>query len=66
MGLAGVLYGYPVLALTAVFVALAFAVWRNPAVDAVAMKPEKRLFAFSILYLFLLFALLAFDRIVSV
>lgn len=66
MGLAGVLYGYPVLALTAVFVALAFAVWRNSAVDADAMKPEKRLFAFSILYLFLLFALLAFDRIASV
>ena len=66
LGLAGVLYGYPVLALTAVFIVLAFAVWRNSATDAAAMKPEKRLFAFSILYLFLLFALLAFDRIVSV
>jgi heme o synthase len=66
LGMAGVLYGYPVLALTMVFVVLAFAVWRNPAVDAADMKPEKRLFAFSILYLFLLFALLAFDRIVSV
>ena len=65
MGLAGVLYGYPVLALTMVFIVLAFAVWRNPAIDAAEMKPEKRLFAFSILYLFLLFALLAFDRIVS-
>jgi heme o synthase len=66
LGLAGVLYGYPVLALTVVFGALAFSVWRNPAIDAAAMKPEKRLFAFSILYLFLLFALLAFDRILSV
>ena len=66
LGLAGVLYGYPVVALTVVFVVLAFAVWRNPAADAADMKPEKRLFAFSILYLFLLFALLAFDRIVSV
>ena len=66
LGLAGVLYGYPVLALTAVFVVLAFIVWRNVAVDAADMKPEKRLFAFSIFYLFLLFALLAFDRIVSV
>ena len=65
MGLAGVLYGYPVLALTMVFIVLAFAVWRNPAIEAAEMKPEKRLFAFSILYLFLLFALLAFDRIVS-
>ena len=66
LGLAGVLYGYPVLALTLAFIALAFTVWRNPATDAAAMKPEKRLFAFSIVYLFLLFALLAFDRIVSV
>jgi heme o synthase len=66
LGLAGLLYGYPVLALTVVFGALAFSVWRNPAIDAAAMKPEKRLFAFSILYLFLLFALLAFDRILSV
>ena len=66
LGLAGVLYGYPVLALTAVFVVLAFIVWRNVAIDAADMKPEKRLFAFSIFYLFLLFALLAFDRIVSV
>ena len=66
LGLAGVLYGYPVLALTIVFIVLALAVWGNPAVDAAEMKPEKRLFAFSILYLFLLFALLAFDRIVSV
>ena len=33
--------------------------------NAAAMKPEKRLFAYSILYLFLLFALLAFDRAVA-
>ena len=65
LGLSGLLYGYPVLALTMVFVALAFSVWRNSATDASAMQPEKRLFAFSILYLFLLFALLAFDRIIS-
>jgi heme o synthase len=66
LGLTGVLYGYPVLALTLVFLALAFNVWRNQSVDAADMKPEKRLFAYSIFYLFLLFALLAFDRIVSV
>jgi heme o synthase len=66
LGLTGVLYGYPVLALTLVFLALAFNVWRNQSVDAAEMKPEKRLFAYSIFYLFLLFALLAFDRIVSV
>jgi heme o synthase len=62
LGLTGVIYGYPALALTAVFVFLAYAVWRNPATEAAEMKPEKRLFAFSILYLFLLFGLLAIDR----
>jgi heme o synthase len=65
LDLTGVIYGYPVLALTLVFIALASTVWRNSATDVAAMKPEKRLFAFSILYLFLLFALLAFDRIVT-
>jgi heme o synthase len=65
LGLNGVLYGYPVLALTLVFVALALTVWRNPAVEASDMKPEKRLFGFSILYLFLLFGLMAFDRMVT-
>jgi protoheme IX farnesyltransferase len=65
LGMTGVLYGYPVLALTLAFLALAFAVWRNIAIDAEGMKPEKRLFGFSILYLFLLFGLLAFDRMVT-
>jgi protoheme IX farnesyltransferase len=65
LGMTSVIYGYAALALTAFFVVLAFAVWRNPATDASAMKPEKRLFAYSILYLFLLFGLLAFDRIVT-
>jgi protoheme IX farnesyltransferase len=65
LGMTGVLYGYPVLALTLTFIALAYAVWRNPATEAAAMKPEKRLFGFSILYLFLLFGLLALDRMVA-
>ena len=65
MGLAGGLYGYAVLALTTIFVALAFLVWRNPAVEAAGMKAEKRLFAYSIFYLFALFALLAADRMVA-
>jgi heme o synthase len=62
LGLASVIYGYAAIALTGIFVALAFAIWRNEATVAEAMKPEKRLFAYSILYLFLLFALLALDR----
>lgn len=56
------LYGAAAAALNIIFLALAFAVWRNRASEAAAMRPEKRLFAFSMLYLFLLFAFLAIDR----
>jgi protoheme IX farnesyltransferase len=62
LGMTSWLYGGTAIALNLVFLALAFAVWRNPATEAAAMKPEKRLFAFSILYLFLLFAVFAVDR----
>jgi protoheme IX farnesyltransferase len=58
----GWVYGLAAIVLNIVFLALAFRVWRNDATDAAAMKPEKQLFAFSILYLFLLFALFALDR----
>ncbi len=34
----------------------------NRATEPAEMKPEKRLFAFSILYLFVLFAALVVDR----
>ena len=56
------LFGAASVLLNIVFIALAFRVWRNDTTDAMAMKPEKQLFAFSILYLFLLFAIFAFDR----
>jgi heme o synthase len=56
------LYGATAIALSALFLSAAFAVWRNPSEDAATMKPEKRLFAYSIFYLFLLFAVFAFDR----
>ena len=56
------LYGATAIVLSAIFLALSFAVWRNRAEDVAAMKPEKRLFAFSILYLFLLFGIFAADR----
>jgi protoheme IX farnesyltransferase len=65
MGMTGALYGVPVLALTVMFIALAFTVWRNPATEAAEMKAEKRLFGFSIIYLFLLFGLLAIDRVLA-
>ena len=63
LGESGWLYGVTAALLNLVFLALACKVWRNEANEAKDMKPEKQLFAFSILYLFLLFALFAFDRI---
>lgn len=62
LGQSGWLYAGSATILNAVFLGLAYSVWRNDAVEASAMKPEKRLFAFSILYLFILFALFAADR----
>ena len=62
IGQTGWLYGVTSIALNLVFLVLAYRVWKNDAIEAAAMKPEKQLFAFSILYLFLLFALFAFDR----
>jgi protoheme IX farnesyltransferase len=56
------IFGVASVLLNIVFIALAYRVWRNDTTDAMAMKPEKQLFAFSILYLFLLFAIFAFDR----
>jgi protoheme IX farnesyltransferase len=58
----GWVYGAASIILSTAFLILAFRVWKNEALDAAQMKPEKQLFAFSILYLFLLFALFAFDR----
>jgi protoheme IX farnesyltransferase len=60
----GLVYGAAAIVLNLVFLVLAFRVWKNETTDATAMKPEKQLFAFSILYLFLLFAIFAFDRMV--
>ena len=66
LGETGWLYGISSILLNLIFLVLAYNVWRNEANDAAAMKPEKKLFAFSILYLFLLFGLFAFDRMVLV
>lgn len=66
LGMTSWFYGSAALILTIVFLAQAFAVWRNSATEAAAMKPEKRLFGYSILYLFLLFALLAADRMLMI
>ena len=62
LGQSGWLYAGSAAVLNLIFLSLAYSVWRNEAIEALAMKPEKRLFAFSILYLFMLFALFAADR----
>jgi protoheme IX farnesyltransferase len=62
LGLAGVIYGVTALILNGVFLALAFAVLANKATEPEGMKPEKRLFAFSIVYLFILFGAVVADR----
>ncbi|HXG80666.1 MAG TPA: UbiA family prenyltransferase, partial [Sphingomicrobium sp.] len=62
LGLTGWIYGAASVTLNAIFLALAVAVFANKAAEPRAMGPEKRLFAFSILYLFGLFAALVVDR----
>jgi heme o synthase len=63
LGLAGWLYGLAALLLSGLFLLLALrvAVFRGGADDS-NMAPEKRLFGFSVLYLFALFAALVADR----
>ncbi|MGP1346310.1 MAG: hypothetical protein ACTS3F_06545 [Phycisphaerales bacterium] len=47
--------------LSAIFLALAVAVIRNPSIKPAHMIPEKRLFLFSIVYLFAVFGALVAD-----
>ncbi len=62
LGLTGAIYGVASILLNLVFGALALAVtFRRTGTDD-AMKPEKRLFAWSIVYLFLIFGALVADR----
>jgi protoheme IX farnesyltransferase len=62
LGLTGWVYGAVSIVLNAIFLLLAAAVFANKATEPKAMAPEKRLFAFSIVYLFGLFAALVVDR----
>jgi protoheme IX farnesyltransferase len=62
MGLTGWIYGVASIALNVVFLTLALMVLFNRATEPAGMKPEKRLFAFSILYLVILFGALVADR----
>ena len=65
LGLTGHVYGISAAVLSALFVALSAIVLANKAQEPSGMKPERRLFAFSILYLFALFAAVVADRWVA-
>ena len=62
LGLTGWIYGLSAAVLGIVFVAMAARVASNRATEPAMMKPEKRLFAFSIVYLFALFTAVVADR----
>jgi len=62
LGLTGRVYGLSATILSLVFVALAARVLANRATEPAAMAPEKKLFAYSVFYLFALFTVLIVDR----
>lgn len=63
LGLAGPIYGVIAVALNAVFLVLAIAVARSRTTEPKEMAAEKRLFGFSVLYLFIMFGALVVDRL---
>lgn len=63
LGATGAIYGVAALLLSLWFVALAWPVLANRATEPAEMQPEKALFKFSILYLFVLFGALVADRL---
>ena len=65
LGLTGLVYGISAAVLSAIFLVLSAIVLANKAQEPSGMKPERRLFAFSILYLFALFAAVVADRWVA-
>jgi protoheme IX farnesyltransferase len=62
LGLTGMIYGGVAILATLVFAVLALQVSLRTTGAKDAMRPEKRLFAWSILYLFILFGAVAIDR----
>jgi protoheme IX farnesyltransferase len=62
LGLTGSIYGIAATALSGVFLVLAIEVARSRELDQAKMRAERRLFAYSISYLFLLFGVLVLDR----
>lgn len=64
LGLAGIVYGAAAIVLSVIFCALAWKVARSTTTRPDDMAAEKRLFKFSILYLFALFAAVVADRMI--
>ena len=64
LGLTGGIYGAASILLSAIFVALSVQVARSRTTEPTEMAAEKRLFKFSIFYLFALFAAVVADRVV--
>ena len=62
LGLTGAAYGVSAAVLSMVFLVLAVRVAANRATEPAQMGPEKHLFAYSVFYLFALFAVLVADR----
>ncbi|MBO9670785.1 MAG: heme o synthase [Sphingobium sp.] len=60
--LTGVIYGLTALVATAVFAAMAMQVALRRESDPAQMQPEKRLFKYSLLYLFLIYAAVVVDH----
>jgi len=65
LGFASLGYGFVAAALGAIFIYCSIAVWRMPDGD-LKMIPAKKLFGFSIFYLFAVFSALMIDRLASV
>ena len=65
LGLTGAVYGIPATLLTAAFLLLAGRVAVSHVSDPALMKAERRLFAFSVIYLFVLFGVLVADRLLA-
>ena len=62
LGYTGALYGWTAVVLSAVFVLLSIQVGTRRTGEGDTMQPEKRLFAFSIAYLFILFGAVVADH----
>ncbi|MDP5280983.1 heme o synthase [Sphingomonas sp. DG1-23] len=62
LGLTGAIYGWSAVLLNAIFLALVVQVALRRSTEGDAMVPEKRLFKYSIFYLFLMFGALVVDR----